>query len=73
MTDLADGCSTQSPKRKFSFRFPHLAHQGSHGERAHSPTGTNKTYASTKRNFCDEIKNGVDLQVKYLIELIYKI
>lgn len=73
MTDLAaDGSSTHSPKRKFSFRFPHLAHQSSHDERANSPIGHNsKMYASTKRNFCDEIKNVPDLQVRSYLSLFY--
>lgn len=64
MTDLVtDGNTTHSPKRKFSFRFPHLVHQGSH-DRADSPTGSSR-YMNTKRNFCDEIKNVPDLQVSY--------
>lgn len=38
MTDLVSeqAPSTQSPKRKFSFRFPHLSHHGSHDKTSSS-------------------------------------
>lgn len=70
MTDLVtDSANAQSPKRKFSFRFPHLAHHSASvdkdsttaspsGQHHKGAQGSNKT-----RNFSEEIKNVTDLQV----------
>lgn len=69
MTDLVnDSTSTQSPKRKFSFRFPHLAHH-SNGDKdsAASPSSQHKgSHGFKTRNFSEEAKNVPDLQVKYV-------
>ncbi|XP_075170476.1 activated Cdc42 kinase-like [Haematobia irritans] len=69
--------STQSPKRKFSFRFPHLSSHGSshhggdknHGSGLHNPgTGGSTTNMnslsphSKKKNFTEELKSIPDLQ-----------
>ncbi|XP_046809936.1 activated Cdc42 kinase-like [Lucilia cuprina] len=67
--------STQSPKRKFSFRFPHLSGHGSsdksHGSvmSAAGGTGGSTTHMnslsphSKKKNFTEELKSIPDLQV----------
>ncbi|KAI8128580.1 Tyrosine-protein kinase PR2 [Lucilia cuprina] len=66
--------STQSPKRKFSFRFPHLSGHGSsdksHGSglSAAGGTGGSTTHMnslsphSKKKNFTEELKSIPDLQ-----------
>ncbi|XP_013098174.2 activated Cdc42 kinase-like isoform X1 [Stomoxys calcitrans] len=67
--------STQSPKRKFSFRFPHLSSHGSsagdknHGSGLHnSGVGGSTTNMNTlsphskKKNFTEELKSIPDLQ-----------
>ncbi|XP_059614763.1 activated Cdc42 kinase-like isoform X3 [Phlebotomus argentipes] len=69
MTDLVSDGVTQSPKRKFSFRFPNLSVAGSHGgekdatvngsgNNSNSNTLTNKE----RKNFSEELKNVPDLQ-----------
>lgn len=74
MTDLvADGVSvTQSPKRKFSFRFPNLTAAGTHGvggEKDATLNGSgNNSNSNTltqkeRKNFSEELKNVPDLQV----------
>lgn len=67
MTDLvSDSPSTQSPKRKFSFKFPHLSHQSS--DKDASSSGHHKSAnANRPRNFCEEIQNVPDLQVSFVI------
>lgn len=75
MTDLVtDSASAQSPKRKFSFRFPHyLAHHSASIDKdatIGSPTGQHhKSIQSSNktRNFSEEVKNVPDLQVNDLI------
>lgn len=72
MTDLvSDTSNAQSPKRKFSFRFPQLAHHSSVEKDAmNSPNGQHlkSTNSSAKiRNFSEEIKNVPDLQVSVLL------
>lgn len=65
MTDLVnDSTAAQSPKRKFSFRFPHLAHHSS-GDKdsAVSTNSHHKGHALKTRNFSEEAKNVPDLQV----------
>uniref|UniRef100_A0A1B0DRG1 Uncharacterized protein n=1 Tax=Phlebotomus papatasi TaxID=29031 RepID=A0A1B0DRG1_PHLPP len=73
MTDLvADGVSvTQSPKRKFSFRFPNLTAAGTHGvggEKDATLNGSgNNSNSNTltqkeRKNFSEELKNVPDLQ-----------
>jgi hypothetical protein len=69
MTDLDQNSSTQSPRRKFSFRFPNLSHSTNHdglsqtgnmnGNNAHQQ---NINYKE-RRNFSEEAKNVPDLQV----------
>uniref|UniRef100_A0A1A9ZW58 non-specific protein-tyrosine kinase n=1 Tax=Glossina pallidipes TaxID=7398 RepID=A0A1A9ZW58_GLOPL len=69
--------STQSPKRKFSFRFPHLSNHPSSVEKAQTNIGLNTagvgTASSTshlhtlspnskKKNFTEELKSIPDLQ-----------
>lgn len=72
MTDLVtDSASAQSPKRKFSFRFPHyLAHHSASVDKdatIGSPSSQhhNKSIQSSNktRNFSEEVKNVPDLQV----------
>lgn len=71
MTDLVtDSASAQSPKRKFSFRFPHyLAHHSASVDKdatIGSPSGQHhKSFQSSNktRNFSEEVKNVPDLQV----------
>lgn len=72
MTDLvSDSSNAHSPKRKFSFRFPHLAHHSVSVDREHLTSignQQNKLAANTNkgRNFSEEIKNVPDLQVSYV-------
>lgn len=67
--------STQSPKRKFSFRFPHLSGHGS-SDKSHGSglsnaggSGGSTTHVnslsphSKKKNFTEELKSIPDLQV----------
>lgn len=70
MTDLVnDSSSAQSPKRKFSFRFPHLSHHSSSGDKDASGTASNsqhhKGIGMKTRNFSEESKNVPDLQVRW--------
>lgn len=81
MTDLVSDspATAQSPKRKFSFRFPNLSHHGSMDKDNHigSPSMSNGSASHTNtltymgsgknRNFSEEIKNVPDLQVIYLL------
>lgn len=76
MTDLVSDTPpvAQSPKRKFSFRFPNLSNHGTVGSDKDNNIGngiasntnilsnTNRT-----RNFTEEINNVPDLQVSNLI------
>jgi hypothetical protein len=72
MTDL-DQNSTQSPRRKFSFRFPNLTHSGSHDKDSSTMSGlTNGALGSSqggsyqgkeRMNFSEAAKNVPDLQV----------
>lgn len=74
MTDLvSDSSNTHSPKRKFSFRFPHLAQQsasmdkdsmGANGTHGNKSAAAMASSANRARNFCEEIKNVPDLQVR---------
>lgn len=73
MTDLvSDSTSAHSPRRKFSFRFPHLAHHQSVDKDTASPTAQSHHAkgahsVNRARNFTDEIKNLPDLQVIFAI------
>lgn len=73
MTDLVnDSTNTQSPKRKFSFRFPHLAHHSNSGDKDSSMASPNVqhhkgSHGFKTRNFSEEAKNVPDLQVNNLI------
>lgn len=73
MTDLVnDSANAQSPKRKFSFRFPHLAHHNSVDKESASGSlnGHHKGMLGMKtRNFSEEVKNVPDLQVNKLVDL----
>ncbi|XP_037040571.1 activated Cdc42 kinase-like isoform X1 [Bradysia coprophila] len=71
MTDLVSENATvaQSPKRKFSFRFPNLSHhssidkdQSSASAGGHASNTNTPTYSNRSRNFSEEIKNVPDLQ-----------
>ncbi|XP_055320605.1 activated Cdc42 kinase-like isoform X4 [Sitodiplosis mosellana] len=68
MTDLVnDSANTQSPKRKFSFRFPHLAHHSNSGDKDSSMASPNSqhhkgSHGFKTRNFSEEAKNVPDLQ-----------
>lgn len=74
MTDL-DQHSTQSPRRKFSFRFPNLSHSGSHDKDngAMSALSNGNGYngqacynGKERRTFSEAAKNVPDLQVREL-------
>lgn len=78
MTDLDQNPSTQSPRRKFSFRFPNLSHSISHDRDGSSLTsGGNNNLGNhqhginyvgkDKRNFSEEAKNVPDLQVSSVV------
>lgn len=72
MTDLVSDQTpnVQSPKRKFSFRFPHLSHHhGANDKHNAGPSsghngnaGPLSAYAKEKRNFSEELKSIPDLQ-----------
>lgn len=69
MTDLVNDSTAQSPKRKFSFRFPHLVHHSSSGGDKDSSSSGNGQHSKgmhgvKMRNFSEEAKNVPDLQVK---------
>lgn len=78
MTDL-DQHSTQSPRRKFSFRFPNLSHSTSHDKDNAALNGLSNgnSYAAQggmyngkeRRTFSEAAKNVPDLQVstKFLV------
>lgn len=80
MTDLDQNSSTHSPKKKFSFRFPHLSHSAGH-ERDGSSTSNaangnlslhlQNTNYKERKNFSEEAKNAPDLQVSFEIFLNY--
>lgn len=70
MTDLVNDSTAQSPKRKFSFRFPHLVHHSSSGGDKDSSSSGNGQHSkgihgAKMRNFSEEVKNVPDLQVKF--------
>lgn len=81
MTDLvSDSSNAQSPKRKFSFRFPHLAQQsgsmdkntlGTNGSQINKTAAAMAGSASKARNFSEEIKNVPDLQVRLAIRFLH--
>ncbi|EDW01703.1 GH21591, partial [Drosophila grimshawi] len=63
--------ATHSPKRKFSFRFPHLSSGGDKsnsglggaaGSSAHTPTHGTGSPFSTKKNFTEELQSIPDIQ-----------
>lgn len=63
-----------SPKRKFSFRFPHMSNNGS-GDKsgglgtsgsAHTPTHGNASPFPKKKNFTEELQSIPDIQVSPL-------
>lgn len=80
MTDLVDdpgASSAQSPRRKFSFKFP-LGHanssnaNGGHGHDqsrsldecgGHEEGGFSNKFGASGRHFSDELKNVTDIQV----------
>jgi len=60
-----------SPKRKFSFRFPHLSNNGEKTSglggasgSAHTPTHGNASPFSKKKNFTEELQSIPDIQVR---------
>lgn len=79
MTDLVSDANqqTQSPKRKFSFRFPNLSHgQHSHDKDMSPLSNSNNSNSNTlnssaykeRRNFSEEVQNVPDLQVRLHIK-----
>lgn len=76
MTDL-DNPSIQSPRKKFSFRFPNLSHSGGHDGSSsnalngHSSNHIQSTNYKEKRNFSEEAKNAPDLQVSVKFQVIF--
>ena len=87
MTDLVSDTPqvAQSPKRKFSFRFPNLSHHSSIDKTGpgaggvgtslngnHSSGNGNHQHHKGGRNFSEELKNVPDLQVNFIfIHFIY--
>lgn len=75
MTDL-DNPSTQSPRKKFSFRFPNLSHSGGHdgsssnAVNGHSSNHQQSTNYKEKRNFSEAAKNAPDLQVSIISQFL---
>lgn len=77
MTDL-DQNSNQSPRRKFSFRFPNLSSnhdKDNPGAQMMSGTLTHQNNSSKeRRNFSEDVKNVPDLQVstnfKYFLHFL---
>lgn len=67
MTDLVNDSTAQSPKRKFSFRFPHLVHHSSGGDKDSTSMGNGQHPKCKTRNFSEEVKNVPDLQVNAAI------
>lgn len=69
MTDLvSDAPVAQSPKRKFSFRFPNLSSHtdrdaNRNGEATASGACSSNSAAQRNRNFSEELYNVPDLQV----------
>lgn len=74
--------ATHSPKRKFSFLFPHLSSGGggdkssSHaggasGSSALTPTHGNASPFSKKKNFTEELQSIPDIQVRIGIYMLY--
>ncbi|CAH1716278.1 unnamed protein product [Chironomus riparius] len=83
MTDLDQNQSTQSPKRKFSFRFPHMSHSANNERDGSSLTNHLNGNAFTqqqnmnykdRKNFSEVAKNAPDLQSSITAEnsLAYK-
>lgn len=78
MTDLDQNVATQSPKKKFSFRFPNLSHSTGHERDGLSSNVTNGHSSShqqninykEKRNFTQEAKNAPDLQVSFKFQFL---
>lgn len=77
MTDLDQNTSTQSPRRKFSFRFPNLSH--SHDRDGSSLTNNINGNTSAhqqninykdRRNFSEVAKNVPDLQVSVKYQIL---
>jgi len=72
--------ATHSPKRKFSFRFPHLSSSGNDksssvvggatGNSALTPTHGSASPFSKKKNFTEELQSIPDIQVDKV--LIFK-
>ena len=76
MTDLVSDHTqvAQSPKRKFSFRFPHLSHHGSSDKDTASASYYNGnsghlTQSKERKNFSEELKSIPDLQVCVILIL----
>lgn len=71
MTDLvSDTSNAQSPKRKFSFRFPQLAQsldKDSSSSAAQNQLPKGGHGSNRARNFTEEIKNLPDLQVIFAV------
>ncbi|KAL5287489.1 hypothetical protein ACFFRR_008400 [Megaselia abdita] len=67
MTDLVSDNQNaiQSPKRKFSFRFPNIGHNGEKDTSGTSGTGgstSSSGFHKEKKKFCEELSNIADLQ-----------
>lgn len=77
MTDLVNDSTAQSPKRKFSFRFPHLVHHSNSGDKDSSSTGSGQHHKGMHgvktRNFSEDVKNVPDLQVIWLFIVCIRI
>lgn len=76
MTDLVStesGSVAQSPKRKFSFRFPHLTNNHTLGDKdlnasmgnGSSSNSNTLTHTKERKNFSEELRNAPDLQVRF--------
>lgn len=64
MTDLdQNNSSTQSPKKKFSFRFPHLSNSAGLERDGNLSVHQQNANYKERKNFSENIKNVPDLQV----------
>lgn len=63
MTDLVSDnqSAIPSPKRKFSFRFPNIGHNGDKDNSGNN--GSSSGFHKEKKKFCEELSNIADLQV----------
>lgn len=76
MTDLVSDNQNaiQSPKRKFSFRFPNMGHNGEKDTSGISGTGgstSSSGFHKEKKKFCEELSNIADLHVSSTLYIFF--